>query len=44
MLKMFNNIVKSVNGNKKNAAVKKCDIKASFSSKPNLGIKVNLFL
>jgi len=41
---MFSSIVKSVNGNKKIAAVKKCDIKASFSSKPNLGSKVNLFL
>jgi hypothetical protein len=36
---MFSNIVKSVNGNKKNAAVKKCEFvnKASFNSKVNLG-------
>ena len=35
---MFSSIVKSVNGNKKNVAVKKCEFvnKASFSSKPNL--------
>ena len=40
---MFSNIVKSVNGNKKNAAVKKCEfVKASFNSKVNLGTKVNL--
>lgn len=36
---MFSNIVKSINTNKKNAAVKKCEFvnKASFSSKPDLG-------